>query len=179
MLLSEDHGATGARPPGATETSWPRLLQTSMSGSFVLPQLVSVLMSLAYDATKGHTAVQGLGHTMLVSVLCCQPGQVFLSGQCCQLSPCESFGSWVSGPQKSPMESKESKSKTQTDQQTNKQTSNCIRVHPAHLPCQEFSSQSTRLLMTSVKSFSRYRFTNEYIQRGHRFLYEGNTNLSN
>lgn len=106
-------------PPGAIETSWLRLLQRSMSGSFVLPQLASVLMSLAQGATKGHTAVQGPGHTTLLSVLGCQPEQVFLSGQCCQLGPCELFGNWVSGPKKNPMESKESKSKTQT---TNKQT---------------------------------------------------------
>lgn len=139
-----------------------------MSGSFVLPQLVSVLITLAHDATKGHTAVQGLGHTMLVSVLGCHLGQVFLSGQCCQLASCDLFGSWVSGPKKSPTESKESKSKTQTKKQTN----NCICVHPVHLPCQEFSSWSTRLLMTSIKSFSRYHFTNEYVQRGHCFLYE-------
>lgn len=88
-----------------------------MSGSFVLPQLVSVLITLAHDATKGHTAVQGLGHTMLVSVLGCHLGQVFLSGQCCQLASCDLFGSWVSGPKKSPTESKESKSKTQTNKQ--------------------------------------------------------------
>lgn len=134
-------------PPGATETSWPRLLQTSMSGSFVLPQLVSVLMSLAYDATKGHTAIQSLGHTMLVSVLCCQPGQVFLSGQCCQLGPCESFGSWVSGPQKSPMESKESKSKTQTDQQTNKQTNKQLHT------CAPSPSAPSGILVTVNPSF--------------------------
>lgn len=49
-------------PPGAMLSPGPGTLLRTMSGSMILPQQGSVLMSVAHAATKDHTDAQGLGH---------------------------------------------------------------------------------------------------------------------
>lgn len=61
MLVSRDNAITRAvpsgwpeLPPGAMVTTRPGLLLRTMSGSMVIPQLRSLLKSVAHIATKGH-----------------------------------------------------------------------------------------------------------------------------
>lgn len=69
MLVSKIHATSGPcqsecpeLPLEAMVTFWLGIVPRILPGSMVLSQLVSVLMSLAHDAIKGHTDAQGLGH---------------------------------------------------------------------------------------------------------------------
>lgn len=65
MLLQGPHQSQWpALPPGTMVTSRPRLLPRTLTRFMVLPQLGSILMTMAYVTTKGHIDTRGLGHNL-------------------------------------------------------------------------------------------------------------------
>lgn len=70
MLVSKGHVATGITlirvtcATGVVVMSQSGLILRTMSGFRVLPQPGSMVMSVVYGNTKGHTDAQGLSHNL-------------------------------------------------------------------------------------------------------------------